>query len=59
MYVCVCVRVRSRTLTLLIQGIHCGMRSLSSHSTQQGSRGNGTSTLALRSDTRAQRQRLS
>jgi hypothetical protein len=41
------VAVPARAFTLLIQGIHCGMRSLSSHSTQQGSNGNGTSTVAL------------
>jgi hypothetical protein len=35
------------TVTDLIQGIHCGMRSRSSHSAQHTSSGTGTSTSAL------------
>lgn len=45
------------TLTLLIHGIHCGMRSRSSHSAQQTSRGTGTSTSARLSSHAAMRAR--
>lgn len=45
------------TLTERIHGIHCGMRSRSSHSAQQTSSGTGTSTSARLSSHCAMRQR--